>query len=64
MLKKINNLIENVKRNSVTHGTVHPEPLKYRPEYSRKIDEANCLMYDIDKMQNIKIIFCKGHYED
>lgn len=64
MLKKINNLIEDIKRNGVMQGTEHPELLKYRPKYSRKIDEVNRLVYDIDKMQNIKIISCKGHYED
>lgn len=26
--------------------------------------DANRLVYDIDELQNIKIISCKGHYED
>lgn len=63
-LKKINSLIDNIKRNGVMQGTGKPEPLKYRPGFSRRIDEANRLVYDIDELQNIKIISCKGHYED
>ena len=63
-LKKINSLIEDIRRNGVMKGTGKPEPLKYRPGYSRRIDEANRLVYDIDGQQNICIISCKGHYED
>lgn len=63
-LKKINNLIEDIQRNGVMHGIGKPEPLKHRAGYSRRIDEANRLVYDIDELQNIKIISCKGHYED
>ena len=63
-LKKINALLEDVKRNGVLHGIGKPEKLKYRDGYSRRIDDANRLVYDIDELQNIKIISCKGHYED
>ncbi len=63
-LKKINSLLEDIKRNGVLEGTGKPEKLKNRPEYSRRIDEANRLVYVIDELQNIKIISCKGHYED
>jgi Txe/YoeB family toxin of Txe-Axe toxin-antitoxin module len=31
---------------------------------SIKIDEKNRLVYDIDELQNIKIISCRGHYDD
>ena len=44
-------------------GTGKPEKLKYRPGYSRRIDEANRLVYEIDELQNIKILSCRGHYE-
>ena len=37
-LKKINSLIEDIKRNGVMQRTGHPEPLKYRPGYSKKLD--------------------------
>ncbi len=63
-LKKINALIEDIRRNGIMQGIGKPEPLKNRPGYSRRIDEANRLVYDIDELQNIKIISCKGHYED
>lgn len=63
-LKKINSLIEDIRRNGAMQGTGKPEVLKYRPGYSRRIDEANRLVYDIDSQQNIRIISCRGHYED
>jgi toxin YoeB len=63
-LNKINKLVADIQRNGPMKGIGKPEPLKYRPGYSRHIDEANRLVYDIDELQNIKIISCKGHYED
>ncbi len=63
-LKKINSLLEDIKRNGVTQGIGKPESLKYCPGYSRRIDEKNRLVYDIDELQNIKIISCRGHYAD
>ena len=63
-LKKINTLSADIQRDGVMQGTGKPEPLKYRPGYSRRIDEQNRLVYDIDEMQNIRIISCRGHYEE
>lgn len=63
-LRKINALLEDIKRNGVLDGIGKPESLKYRAGYSRRIDEANRLVYDVDELQNIKIISCRGHYED
>lgn len=65
-LKKINSLLEDIKRNGAMQGIGKPEPLKHVKSglYSRRIDETNRLVYDIDELQNIKIISCKGHYED
>ncbi len=63
-LKKINALIEDIRRNGAMQGIGKPEPLKHRPGYSRRIDGANRLVYEIDELQNIKILACKGHYED
>ena len=54
----------DIKRNGVLDGTGKPEKLKNRPGYSRRIDDANRLVYVLDELQNIKIISCKGHYED
>lgn len=46
-------------------GIGKPEPLKHDKSglFSRRIDEANRLVYLIDKQQNIKIVRCKGHYK-
>lgn len=63
-LKRINKLLEDIRRNGVMQGIGKPEPLKHRPGYSRRIDDANRLIYDIDEIGNIKIIACRGHYED
>ena len=63
-LKKINELLEDIRRNGAMKGIGKPERLRYRPGYSRRIDEKNRLVYDIDELQNIKIISCRGHYED
>lgn len=63
-LRKINALLADIKRNGAMQGIGKPEPLKHRSGYSRRIDEMNRLVYGIDEMQNIKIISCKGHYED
>jgi len=61
---KIYSLIEDIRRNGAMQGIGKPETLKHRPGYSRRIDEKNRLVYDIDELQNIKIISCKGHYDD
>lgn len=63
-IKKINNLLDDIKRNGVMQGIGKPEPLKHRSGYSRRIDDVNRLVYDIDELQNINIISCKGHYDD
>ncbi|MGN0484003.1 MAG: Txe/YoeB family addiction module toxin [Lachnospiraceae bacterium] len=63
-LKKINVLLDDIRRNGALEGIGKPEKLKHRPEYSRRIDDANRLVYVIDELQNIKIISCRGHYED
>ena len=63
-IKKINNLLDDIKRNGAMQGIGKPEPLKHHSGYSRRIDDVNRLVYDIDELQNIKIISCKGHYND
>lgn len=63
-LKKINGLLEDIRRNGTMQGIGKPEPLKHRPGYSRRIDDFNRLVYDVDELQNIKIISCRGHYEE
>lgn len=63
-LKRIHALLKDIRANGAMHGTRKPEKLKYRPGYSRRIDDTNRLVYIIDDLQNIKIISCKGHYEE
>ena len=63
-LKRINILLKDIRTNGALTGTGKPEKLKYRSGYSRRKDEVNRLVYDFDELQNIKIISCRGHYED
>ena len=63
-LKRINALLKDISRNGAMHGIGKRELLRYRPGYSRRIDDANRLVYDIDELQNILIISCRGHYEE
>lgn len=62
-LRKINELIKDIERNGAAKGIGKPEPLKYRPGWSRRIDDANRFVYDVSG-DNLYIIFCKGHYGD
>jgi len=63
-LKKINELIRDIERNGLNKGLGKPEPLRHRPGWSRRIDEANRLIYDFNSEGNLIIIACKGHYEE
>lgn len=63
-LKKINSLVKDIERNGLSEEIGKPEPLKYRKAWSRRIDHANRLVYNIDENNNLLIISCKGHYED
>ncbi len=62
-IRKHDALIKDIQRNGAMKGIGKPEPLKHRPGYSRHIDDANRLIYDIVN-GNVWIIRCKGHYED
>ncbi|MBR0290307.1 MAG: Txe/YoeB family addiction module toxin [Selenomonadaceae bacterium] len=61
-LKRINALIKDIERNGAMNGIGKPERLKYGAGYSRRIDDANRLVYDIDTQGYLYIISCKGHY--
>lgn len=63
ILKRINALIKDIERNGVAIGIGKPEKLRYRDGWSRRIDETNRLLYDIDEQNNLYIIACRGHYE-
>ena len=62
-LKKINILIKSINRDGPLKGEGHPEPLKYRPGYSRTINEKDRLVYDIQDGELV-IFSCRSHYED
>ena len=62
MLKRVNLLLRDIVRNG-NDGLGKPEPLKYRDGWSRRIDEAHRLVYQL-KEDSIVILQCKGHYDD
>ena len=62
-LLKINKLVKDIERNGLSEGIGKPEPLRYLKGWSRRIDEKNRLVYDMDENGNILIASCRGHYE-
>ena len=62
-LTRINDLIQDIVRNGADKGIGKPEPLKHRPGWSRRIDDANRLVYDVQG-DVLYIFACKGHYDD
>ncbi|GHV44220.1 txe/YoeB family addiction module toxin [Synergistales bacterium] len=64
ILKRINALIKDIERNGAATGIGKPERLKYRDAWSRRIDRANRLLYDVDTDNNLLIIACCGHYDE
>ena len=52
-LLKINKLVKDIERNGLSEGIGKPEPLRYRKGWSRRIDEKNRLVYDMDENGNI-----------
>jgi toxin YoeB len=61
-LKRINRLIEGTRREPFT-GIGKPEPLRENLSgfWSRRIDEANRLIYAVDD-EYLTIIACRYHY--
>lgn len=64
-LKRINQLLQSIERDGAMQGIGKPEVLKYGKSglLSRRIDEANRLVYEITDNQII-VRSCKGHYDD
>jgi toxin YoeB len=62
MVKKINELIENIKLTPFT-GLGKPEPLKYKKNgyWSRRISDFHRLVYKLDGY-DLYIIQCRFHY--
>ena len=60
---RIYKLLNDIERNGVSKGIGKPERLKHKNCWSRRIDEENRLLYDVDENNVIHVISCKGHYE-
>jgi len=61
---KIYKLVQDIQRNGIAQGIGKPEALRYRKEWSRRIDEKNRLVYTQDEDGTLLIRACKGHYDD
>jgi toxin YoeB len=64
VIKKINDLIQDIQRNGLASGIGKPESLKHRKAWSRRINQKDRLVYIGDENKNPLIIACKGHYEE
>ena len=51
-------MVKDTERNGLQNGTGNPEPLKFRKAWSRRIDHADRLVYNIDENGNLWIIAC------
>ena len=63
-LKRINDLIKDIRRNGLSKGKGKPEPLRHLPAWSRRIDDMNRLIYSEDADKNVLVYACRGHYKD
>ena len=62
-LRKINELLKSIDRDGAAQGIGKPELLRNgEGDYSRRIDEKNRLVYEVEG-DMIIIISCKGHYD-
>lgn len=57
-LRRINELLKSVEREGLSKGIGKPEPLKHRKAWSRRIDEANRLVYNIPESVKLEFFFC------
>lgn len=64
-IKRINQLLKSIDRDGALQGIGKPELLRHDKSglYSRRIDEANHLVYEISDNQII-LKSCKGHDEE
>ena len=62
-LKRINRLIDDIRRNDPFKGIGKPEPLRENMSgfWSRRIDDTNRLVYAVDEVY-ITVISCRYHY--
>ena len=64
-LKRINTLIQDIFRNGYG-GIGKPEALRgeFSGWWSRRIDDANRLIYRLVNDGSVEISQCRGHYDD
>ena len=62
-LKRVNSLLKDISRNG-NNGIGKPEPLRHRDGWSRRVDEVNRLVYQLNDDGSVEILQCKGHYDD
>ena len=62
-LKRINRLLDDIKRKDPFKGIGKPEPLKENLSgfWSRRIDDTNRLVYAVDEAYST-VISCRYHY--
>lgn len=63
LIKMLYELIKDIERNGADKGRGQPESLKYELSgyYSRRIDSANRLVYNVDG-DKLNIVQCGTHY--
>ncbi|MBQ8637735.1 MAG: Txe/YoeB family addiction module toxin [Lachnospiraceae bacterium] len=64
-IKRINQLLQSIIRDGAMRGIGKPEVLRYSKQglYSRRIDDANRLVYEVTT-EHIIVNKCRGHYEE
>lgn len=64
-VKRINALIKDIERNGMASGIGKPEALRgdLAGKWSRRIDEKNRLVYDVQG-DAVRIAQCRLHYAD
>jgi len=62
-LKRINRILDDIRRDDPFKGIGKPEPLKENLSgfWSRRIDDTNRLVYVVDE-EHITVISCRYHY--
>lgn len=62
-LRRINLILQDITRNSF-EGIGKPEPLKENKSgwWSRRIDDANRIVYRVQDDGKIEVAQCRGHY--
>jgi len=64
-LRRINALFKDIQRDNF-NGIGDPEPLRheFQGRWSRRIDNTNRLVYEVLTNGDVRILQCKGHYDD